>query len=204
MSVLADITEAADDLSEPHQHRARIREFDHNRNPKVRVHITRQPGLLTQLYQSVIPAGTHGGSGAATTPGSRPPLALEALSRHVSIVAGINNWCWTLDLTIRPTPESNLRALVGAAPTLDPDAQRALLADLRRWRRWCAVLTGWETLWRPAKACCPVIDCGKPSSLRINLTAQTGMCQACGATWTADDGSLTILAEHIAATTNAA
>jgi hypothetical protein len=95
--------------------------------------------------------------------------------------------------------ESNVRALVGKAGGLDDDTVRRLLADMRQWHRWCNVLTGWESVYRPAGVPCPVVDCWKTNTLRINLTAKTAMCRACGATWSQDDGSVFILADHIRA-----
>lgn len=202
--VLAAIRDTADDLTEPHQHRERIRDWDSNRNAKYRVHTTTQPGLITQLGQAVTHTNgvTEGSFGGGY--GSRPPLALEALSRHLAITVQVMDWCAHLGLTVRATVESNIRALVGAAATLDHDDARALLSDLRRWRGWCAVLTGWEKLHQPAGVACLVVDCAQVNTLRINLTNKTAMCRACGSTWAEHDGSLGILAKHINAVTNAA
>lgn len=202
--LLAGITEAADELTEPHRHTERIRDWDANRNAKYRTHVTTQPGLLAQLYQAVTPSGSAGEASTGSSFGSRPPLAVEALSCHLTITVAVMDWCAHLGTTVRATVESNLRALVGAAPKLDADNQRALLADLKAWRRWCAVLTGWETLYQPGGVACPNVDCGQANTLRINLTNRTAMCKACGAAWAEDDGSITILADHIRSMTDAA
>lgn len=206
MSLLDHIRDAADALTEPHMHSEPITFWDTNRNRKIRHHRTIQPGLLAQLYQSVIPASSSPDGPAGGVPGSRPPLAVEALSTHDEIAMAALHWCQTLNLTLRVSVESNIRALVGAAGTLDDDNQRRLLTDLRRWERWSKVLTGWETIYRPAAVTCPAITdsqpCGQRSTLRINLTAKTGMCRACGATWSEDDGSITVLADYIRTTTD--
>lgn len=204
LNMLMQIMEIAEALCEPHTHTERIRDWDGNRNAKYRTHTTTQPGLITQLEQSIAKTVSTGEGSMGGAYGSRPPLALEALSRHLSITVAVMDWCAHLGIVVRATVESNIRALVGAAATLDPDDTRALLADLRRWRGWCAVLTDWEKTHVPHRVPCPVVDCGQPGTLRINLTTKNAMCKACGSTWTEQDGSLGILAEHITAATNAA
>lgn len=202
--VLAAIRDTADALTEPHQHTERIRDWDGNRNAKYRTHKTTQPGLLTQLGQAIARTGgaAEGSMGGAY--GSRPPLAVEALSRHLAITVQVMDWCAHLGIVVRATVESNVRALVGASTTLDQDDARALLADLRRWRRWAAVLTDWEKIITLRQAPCPISDCAQVGTLRINLTTATAMCRTCGSTWAEDDGSLGILAEHINSEANAA
>jgi hypothetical protein len=202
VTLLDQIRDVADALTEPHIHSEPVRYWDNNRNPKIRQHRTVQPGLLAQLYQSVIPVLSSAEPAAGGVPGSRPPLAVEALSRHDTIAMAVLRWCRSLNLTLRVSVESNVRALVGAAATMDNDTARALLSEMRQWLRWCNVLTGWERLYRPAGVTCPVVECGKLNSLRINLTSSTAMCQACGATWSGDDGTITVLGAHIRAVTN--
>lgn len=190
------IRDTADALTEPHQHREQVPYWDASRHKKYRHHITVQPGLITQLYQSVIPTNTaDDGSGSASTPSSRPPLALEALSRHLVIRGAVHRWCHSLDIKVRKSVESNIRALVGAAGNLDEDDAHVLLSEMRQWRRWAAVLTGWETVYQPAGVTCPV--CEQGNTLRINLTTRTGMCRECGSSWAEDDGSIAVLADHI-------
>lgn len=193
------ILAAADALTEPYLHTEQVSVWV-NRNRKVYRHTVVLPGLLAQLHQSVIPVSSSAGAPAGGVPGSRPPLALEALSCHDEIVTAVAGWCRTLDITPRTSPESNIRALVGA--TVPDDRVRPLLADMRRWQRWCAVLTGWESIYRPAGVACPVVDCGRVNTLRINLTAATAMCRGCGATWSDEDGTLGLLAEYIRANTD--
>ncbi|HEY3259969.1 MAG TPA: hypothetical protein VGJ95_06810 [Pseudonocardiaceae bacterium] len=195
------IAEVADALTEPHIHTEPIRYWDNNRNPKTRQHRTIQPGLLTQLYQSVTPSSSAE-TAAGGIPDSRPPLAVEALSRHDTITMAVLRWCRSLNLTLRVSVESNVRALVGAAATMDHDTARTLLSEMRQWQRWCNVLTGWEHIYHPAGVTCPIIECGRLHTLRINLTSSTAMCRACGATWSGDDGTITVLAAHIRAVTD--
>ncbi|MET0426259.1 MAG: hypothetical protein ABW046_20490 [Actinoplanes sp.] len=191
MTLLDQLTEAADDLTEPHMHSEPVRTWDKSRNMKVRHYRLVLPGLLAQVHQSVIPTVSSREAYAASTPGSRPPLAIEALSRHDEISMAVLAWCRELGLATRVSAESNIRALVGAAPALDTDDLRELVWQMRRWRGWCAVLTGWENLYQPTGVPCPVVGCEQVSTLRINLTAKTGMCQTCGSTWTEQgDGSL--------------
>lgn len=197
MNPLDQIAETADALTEPHLHREPIHYWDTNRHRKLRHHITVLPGLLAQLYQSVIPASSSAEPHAGGVPGSRPPLAVEALSRHDEIAMAVLRWCRQLDLEPRVSVDSNVRALVGAAGRLDGDDQKELLREMRRWRGWCSVMAGWENVFNPAGATCPRPGCGRTSTLRINLTAKTALCRACGTTWSDEDGSIGVLARHI-------
>lgn len=201
MTLLDDIRDVADDLTEPHIHSEPVRTWDGNRNAKIRHYRTVQPGLITQLHQSVIPTVSSREAFAASVPGSRPPLAVEALSRHDEIAMAVLHWHRQLGMVPRVGVESNIRALVGAVPKLDDDDQRELLRQMRRWRGWCAVLTYWENLYQPKGVPCPVVGCEQVSTLRINLTMKTAMCKACGSTWVEPDGSLQVLGEHIRSVT---
>ena len=194
------ITTLADELTEPHVNREPYTVWDGNRHRKVMHHVTVQHGLLTQLYRAVLAATTGTDESARSIPGSRPPLALEALSRHQQITAGARVWHAHF-FGLRPplaSPESNIRRLVGAASTATDSEQRALLADLRRWTSWCRVYLGLEQIRRITGTRCPIPDCNTLGTLRINLTTSHGMCTACGAAWNRD--SIGVLAEHI--TTN--
>lgn len=197
MTLHDKIRDAADALTEPHIHSEPITYWDTNRNRKIRRHQTIQPGLIAQLYQSVIPASSSTEPAAGGVPGSRPPLAVEALSRHDTIAMNVLRWCRSLSLPLRGNVESNVRQLAAAAQVFDDDTARVLLSEMRQWQRWCSVLTGWESVYRPARVPCPIVDCGKNNTLRINLTAKTAMCRACGATWSDDDGTIGLLGEYI-------
>lgn len=194
-----DIRDTADALTEPTIHREPIRDWDHNRNPRRRYHQTIQPGLLTQLYQSVLPTWSTPDDTptSSSKPGSRPPLALEALSTHHEISWHVKTWCTTLGLPVNPTAESNIRRLAGKAMSFDEPAGRTLLADLRRWRRWCLVMTGWEKITTIRAVPCPLITCRQPGTLRVNLTTASALCRACGATWSHDDHSLNGLIDYV-------
>lgn len=199
MTLLHQIADTADALTEPHFHAEQVPYWDHNRNKKFRRHQVFLPGLLAQVHQAVIPTSSSADAPAGGVPGSRPPLAVEALSIHDEISMAVLRWCTSLDLQPRVSAESNIRGLVGAAARLDEDTAGALLTELRQWRRWCSVYLGWERLYRPAGVPCPIVDCGQVNTLRINLTTSTAVCRACLATWTQDgeDGSLQVLANYI-------
>lgn len=204
MSLYDAIRDLADDLTEPHMHSEPIKYWDGNRNKKFRWHVTVQPGLLAQLYQSVMPVSSSAEPHAGGVPGSRPPLAVEALSRHDEIAMAVLRWCTSLRLATRVSVESNVRQLAAAAQAFDDDDAKVLLSEMRQWRRWCAVLTGWESLYRPAGVACPIDSCGKTNTLRVNLTAKTAMCQACASTWSEDDGGIGVLASYIQTVTSGA
>lgn len=201
--ILADIAAVADELADGSQHTERIPYWDRHRHRQFRPHTVVLPGLLDQLYEAVYPAA--GQSGDRRPPDSRPPLSIEALGTHTAITAYATGWCVRAGLTSRGTATANVRQLVGAASTLPSDQQRALLADLRRWRTWCAVMTGWERVDAYPSVPCPV--CTTVGTLRVNLTAGRGYCTnqtrkddgtlVCGSTWSMDDGSLPVLGRHI-------
>jgi hypothetical protein len=195
---LDQIIDLADTLTEPHAHREPYTVWDGNRHRKVMHHITVQHGLLTQLYRAVLPATMADNDAGGSVPGSRPPLEVEALSRHDQITKAARTWSTNLGIQPRTTAESTIRALVGATGQLDDQQQRDLAADLRRWVHWCRVYLGLEQVRQIIGVPCPLADCTGRGTLRVNLTTSHGMCNACGATW----GTTTIglLAEHI--TTN--
>jgi hypothetical protein len=202
MNPLDQIIDLADTLTEPHAHREPYTIWTGSRHRQTRHHITVQHGLLTQLHHAVLPASTADEGASGSTPGSRPPLEIEALSRHTQITAAATTWCKTLHIDPRATPESTIRSLVGAAGHLDEPDQKALCADLRRWTHWCRVYLGLEQVRQINGVPCPLADCTGRGTLRINLTTSHGMCSACGATW----GTTTIglLAEHITSNRKAA
>lgn len=203
LNTLTEIADLASELADPNPVTSRVQVWTRSRNRAVRTHTVTLPGLLAQLYESVIPSGGAGDGGVAGHTGSRPPLALEALSRHAEITLAVAGWCWKLRVDQRDTVQANIRALVGAASQLDHDAQERLRSDLRRWRSWAATMTGWEQITRLDRVPCPV--CETHGSLRINLTTRTAYCanpdrdadglRTCGATWAED--SIGVLAEYI-------
>lgn len=197
MTLLDQITDLADELTQPHAHREPYTIWDGQRHRKALHHITVQHGLITQLYRAVLPSSAATDGNGGSIPGSRPPLEIEALSRHQQITAAAKGWCNTLAIEVRTKPEDTIRGFVGAAPSLDEPQQRALAADLRRWAHWCRVYLGMEQVRQIAGVPCPLADCNGRGSLRINLTTSHGLCIACGATWAHD--TIGILAEHIRA-----
>ncbi len=203
MNVLADIADLAEVLCDPHQHTERFDYWDANRHRKVGRHVTVQDGLIHQLYESVFRQTAL--DGGHTAPASRPPLALEALSLHTVITIAVAKWCWQLRVRQRDSIEQDIRALVGKVPTVDSDTAHQLRADLRRWRSWCEVMTGWETVFAPKGVPCPVVECGQTGTLRILLAAKRAFCRnpaqhpdgtpVCGATW--DHDTIGLLADYI-------
>lgn len=198
---LVQLADLITELCDPHHHVERIPYWDNNRNRKTREHRTIQPGLLQQLRDQLEPGAntaTSGSSGYA----SRPPVATEALSRYMQISDAVHRWAWSLRLQPRTDLDSQCRALIGAAATLDPDTLGTLLTEARRWRNWAAVVTGWDTPPFHPRVPCPIDTCGKVTGLRVNLEAQSALCSACGSTWDGADGSITVLANYIRSTTD--
>ena len=199
-ATLTTITRLAEALCDAGLHVERVRYWDNNRNEKYREWRTTQPGLLRQLHDGAVdPVRAPSDTGPRPTPGSRPPLALEALSTHAAICTHVGHWCFSLNLALRDTVEANIRALVGAAPNLDDDDLTALTVEVRTWHRWASVATGWTAPLFAPHVPCPA--CQVVGQLRVNLTAQAAHCRACQATWASDDGSLYRLGEYIQAHT---
>lgn len=199
--LLRDIADTADALTEPHQHLEPVYDYDHHRNRRMkRVYATVQPGLLGALAEAVEPATKPEGEGRPAGFRSAPPLCLEAVSRLAVIQLGVIRWCWSLHIELRDTTESNLRGLVGAAGNMDPDTQTVFLDELRQWRTWCAVMTGWQSPAYAPAVPCPVDGCAQRNTLRINLARKTGMCTHCHATW--DETTIGILADYIRTSTD--
>lgn len=204
MTVLSDIADLAELLCDPHQHTEQVPYWDANRNKKFRRHVTVQDGLLKQLHEAVSRQAGNDDSRAGGS-GSRPPLQLEALSKHAEIQVAVVRWCWELRVELRDTLESDVRGLVGAAGNAASEVQGDLRADMRRWRTWCEVMTGWETVFSPKDVPCPVVGCGTVGTLRVLLAAKRAFCRnpavdeddelVCGGTW--EEANIGVLADYI-------
>lgn len=178
------MVDVADELTEPHLSRVSVPYWDANRNRKFREHRITMPGLLAQLYDAAVDPVAAMRENGRSKPTSQAPLAIEALSRYEDICAGALRWVRAIRVDVRTTPQSNIRALVGVAPTFDLDTLEALYAEMRTWHRWAAVMTGWESqVFRPRIAC-PV--CETPGSIRaraIGDDKKLAYCSECQAHW---------------------
>jgi hypothetical protein len=193
--LIIKIYEVADELCDAHVHIERVPFWDTSRNRKHREHKTTQPGLIAQLYEAAVdPVKTVSEAGGSKSkPKSRPPLAMEAYSRYVEITAGALRWTRTLHLAPRDTVESNIRGIAGVTSRLDLDTLEDLHRELRTWRRWAAVMTGWQCqVFRPRVAC---TMCGTRGSLFVNAAERAAYCGECQYSWEGAD--LVDMAEHI-------
>lgn len=200
---IIEIAELAEELCDPRSHTEPVYGWTKQRNKTlIRQHTTTQAGLIQQLRAAVRHPAVHDEQAVRgrETP-SRPPLQLEALARIMDITLLANEWLSTTRTVHRGDVESNIRALVGAAPRLDSDAQHRLLHDLRRWRGWAAVMTGWALPPYQPHVTCPRSECAQLGTLRIILERKTGLCVACQTVWDDRDGSINLLATYIASET---
>lgn len=193
--LLNTIAVLAEELADARQHREPIYEWTPARNRKLaRVILITQPGLLAQLRDAVQPAsGT--GEGGRSVPASRPPLQLEALDRLIAIENGASGWLQLLQEPPRPYLEAVIRGLVGAAGRADDDMRHALAADMRRWRGWAAVMTGWAS--PPLSPYVPCPNCDAIATLRILPERRSALCSGCDHVWDDTDGSLTALGSWV-------
>lgn len=178
-----ELTGLAEELVLERQHTESRWTWDRNRNKKkLPEHVTWQPGLLAQLYTSAVdPAKWVDDSGAHGKPRSRPPLAVEAFSRYLEIERRAAAWCAQLGHAERRTAQGNIIALVKEAETLDEDTLTELVRDFGEWRRWAAILTGWENKLFVPRIECPV--CEEFGSIRISAELGEGFCSQCQHYW---------------------
>lgn len=105
------------------------------------------PALLESLREAAEPGSTAHGPDRRRVPSSRPPANLAAIDARDTIRRQIADRRWQL-IPGHHVPDgaewehSVLRALVGAAPTLDPAIADALAGDVTRWWRTAALLSG--------------------------------------------------------------
>lgn len=196
--LLLDIADTADELCNPQHRVERIQMPDGHKHLRVRrVWTVTLPSLLDQLAGAVVPgeAYTEDDPGTRGSFESRPAARLDAVDRLIAIEAGAAMWCRRTGLALRETPAKNIRAMVGAAPTIGSDNQGALLHDLRAWRTWAATVTGWERPPDAPRVAC--LACERINTVRVRLHRKTACCLACGAWW--DETTIGVLAEHIRA-----
>jgi hypothetical protein len=195
-TIYYQLVDTADELTEPHAHVERVACWDRNRNRKFIEHRTTQPGLLAQLYEAAVdPVKTQQEGGGRAKPKSQPPLALEALSRYTDITAGALRWINSIRLKPRDTVESNIRALVGEASRFDLDTLEALHQEMRMWRRWAAVMTGWQSQVFLPRIACPA--CDSAGTIRVNGAERLAYCNECQMYWENED--LVAMAEKVRA-----
>lgn len=167
---MAELVGLAEELCDAHQHSEVVEEWV-NRNRKRRTVVTVQQGLLAQLREvSVEGLRVSDPMPGGGKPKSKPPGVFEALQRHVYIAVTAAQWCQSMGLPQRMTPEENIRAIVGKAPNLDDDGLGRLLREVRQWRRQAALATGWDSQPYSPMVRCPNPRCARWSSIRIYAT----------------------------------
>lgn len=166
----------------------------------LRRHEIRVPGLIEQLYMAATdPSLVAEEGGSRMKPKSKPPLAVEAWSRFQDVDRAVRRWVRSVRITEHSDLSRCIRELVGAAAgqrgylAWDEETTEALLLEMRSWRTWAAILTGWESApWRPYIHC-PV--CEGVSTIWVNMTVGSAYCASCKFDW--DDARK--LADQVAA-----
>ncbi|MGI5247789.1 DUF7341 domain-containing protein [Dactylosporangium sp. CA-139066] len=201
---LTDIADAAEALCDARQHAEPRYEWDANRNKKpIAPHRTIVPGLIQQLRDLAEEGSASGDeTGVRSVPDSRPPGEFDAVALIAAVTFGAAWRAGQLGLQPRDTAEANIRAIVGAASSIDSDTQRDIRHELTSWRRQADVILGWEQPPIELVAPCPIVDtdgAGTPCGARGSLLAQrdgTGArCVKCGAAW--DERDVALLFEHV-------
>lgn len=184
MDLIREIDDLADELCDPHQHTELISAgWTKSRNKAKPIrHTVVLPGLIQQLYETALdPSAALLEGGTHAKQKSRPPLAVEALSAHQDICSGAERWVSSIRIPLRKTVESNIRALVGVVPKFDLDTLEALLGEMRQWRRWAALMTGWDK--PPLRSRIPCPECESRNAIWINLDRMLAVCRECQAYW---------------------
>lgn len=194
---LVEIADLAEELTDPRQHTERVYEWSPSRNRVSKPVVTVQAGLLEQLHEAIRHEAIADEQARHGVPASRPPLLLEALARWLDIVTGVNGWMSDAREEHRGSVFGNLRALVGVAARFGSDDRIRLLRDLRRWRTWAAVMSGWANPPLQPHVACPNPECGAIGSLRVIPERKSGLCVECKHTWDDRDGSINVLANYI-------
>lgn len=215
--VLQEIADAADALTNGHEHTEPVYRDDHHGAQRPgKPHKTIVPGLIEQLRLAAEP-GADGGEGGK---GGREsvPVAIDAVSLFAAITFGAATRVIAatrsgIRVEARPTPEGNLRALVGVAARLpygrtrvnpyrceghggvehwlpchhcQPTTQVELRAELRSWQWQCEIVTGWRTPPKALLAPCPACD-ARGTLLAYPDPADTkARCTGCGQEWAKD------------------
>lgn len=185
--MIEDLKALAAELAEPHVHVEPYHTWN-NRNKKRREYRTFVPGLAEQLYEAAVDprrVPDEAGGSNPNKPESRPPLGLEAFGRWMEILQGVKGWCLTLGLGDRLTVENGILAIKQKAEDLGQDAIQAIVQDMKTWRRWCVVMTGWETKVFTPAVLCP--SCESWRSVRIRCDIGEGFCSECQHSWTTLD-----------------
>jgi hypothetical protein len=151
-------------------------------------HKVRIPSLIEQLYAAAFDPSMHAEEGGSRVkPRSKPPVAIEAMSRFQDIDKAVRRWVRSVRVEEHVQLDRNIRELVTAAAgqrgylAWDSETIEALLLEMRQWRRWAAVLTGWESrAWQP-RIKCPV--CEGKSTIWVSDALRTAYCSACLFTW---------------------
>lgn len=211
VDILTDLRDTADTLTNPYQHREPRWEWDHNRHRKpLPPHEVTLPGLLAQLGDMAYPGGQADDTASTrSVPRSRPPGNPKAITAYLDIHIAVARWHMMLCIVMRDTIESSVRQLLGRVATEPSDVQAELLADMRRWRYTCEIVTRWRDPDPQLQAPCPADRCGE-RALRVNLAERTARCVACGSRWAenVDEAagiySIGVLARHIQTYTAAA
>lgn len=196
------------DLTETHRHREPYTYGD-GRTTWTSGHVTTVPPLLTQLGQATQQSmGDGGGSGGYK---SRPPAFIESMDTLATIDLEASRWVRDLGEDDPGNTGACVRRLHGlhasahrcdnARAQRDDEhrvtccSQHAIEVDVRRWWTQARIVTGWDSAaWRPDNTC-PL--CGKRGTLRVKLSAHSGMCIDCRETW--DETTIGLLADHIRA-----
>lgn len=165
-------------LTRPYSHTERFLTRVGDRQ-RVDSHHARHPSLLTQLRQALEPGPDDEPSPRSADPAA--PIALGALDVLMRIEAGSAYWVNVrLGGKLRATCEGNLRALVGAATSLDEETLDDLAADVEAWWRWARVEAAWDGRPRDLRDPCPW--CGQ-RALRVAWDVSAAWCRQCAATW---------------------
>lgn len=194
---LTTIADQVRQLTEARHHVEPIHEDNGHGNKRLRrVWPSSQASLLDQLRETAH-AGlkVSGGTPGSGKPSSRPPGCFDALNALVYIGSRATAWASAYGVAYAE-PASNVREAVSIASAVDPVTLDRLAGEVGYWYRMAAAAAGWAE--RPYSPPVPCPQCGRFSSLRINVEARAGYCanrerlrdgsMMCGAAWAPGEG----------------
>jgi len=115
----------------------------------IRRRIITHPPLLDQLRAAATPGRQQHGPERRQVPQSKPPVVIDAVDAHTTILVELSGWHARLRLPSPPAGQDwqkiTMRQLVDRLETLAPAIADWAARDIAEWWRLAAVHSGWRT-----------------------------------------------------------
>lgn len=115
----------------------------------IRGRISTHPPLLDQLRAAATPSRQQQGPERRSVAKSKPPLVVDAVDAHATILVELSGWHARLRLPSPPAGQdwqkTVMRTLAHRLADLAPAIADWAARDIQEWWRLAAVHTGWRT-----------------------------------------------------------